>query len=109
MHMSQQLFEEIKEIEAQAEQVLSESERKSAEILKKANEDALRISAEKEAELKGVREKKLKEVLEKAEQSKINEFSRNKKSLSRTRSLADKRKERAVKLVMEELSKFVGE
>lgn len=107
--MSQQLFQEIKNIESEAGKILSESEKRSTEILKKAHADAIKLSTDKELELKSVRENTLSETLRNTEKSKINKLAKNKEELDKLRSAANKHKDKVVNLVLDELSKIIGE
>ena len=107
-HMSEQLFREIKTIEHQAESLLADSEKQSADILKRANEESLKALAEKENELKEARERAISQAMSEASKLREKILGKNSEELNIMAALAEKRKEKAVQLVLERLSEAIG-
>ena len=107
--MPEQLFKEIRTIEAEAAEIISDSEKKSAEILKKANEEAFKILANKEAELKTLKTKTMDKTLKESMKLRRKKLAKHKAELDALRAAANKRKDKATNLILQSLSKIVGE
>jgi len=107
--MTEQLFKEIRSIEHKAGELISDSEKQSAKILKEANSKALLILSEKESELKKVREKTLKTTIDEASKLKEKKLSKSKEMLDELRVVANRKKDKSTDLILDSISKLIGE
>jgi len=107
--MSEQLFKEIHSIEEEAEKLISQSEKQSADILKKANTEAFQILSDKDYELKELRDKTIRKTLEETSEAKEAKLKKTHADLKNLRHEATKNKEKAVNLVINKLSELIGE
>ena len=107
--MTEQLFKEIRLIEQEAEKIISDSERQSAQILRGANRQALRLLSEKESELKQLREKTISTALHEASMLREKKISESKGLLEELRATATKKKEKSLKLILKRVSELIGE
>ena len=107
--MSEQLFKEIRSIEDKAVYILSDAEKRSAEILKKANEQAFKLLAEKEAAYKDSGIKASDAALNDALRLKKKKLEKSKEELGEIRKIGNRRKDKAVHLILDRLTALVGE
>ncbi len=107
--MHNKLFEEIREVEAEARRILSDSEKQSAEILSKANNQALQALSRKEAELKELRANTINAASMQAAKERNETLEQGRKKLEELRKAANRKKEKALSLILGRLSKSIGE
>ena len=107
--MPNELFEEIREVEAEARGILSDSEKQSAEILKEAKKQALQATSQKEAELKELRANTLNAAALQASKEGNETVEKSRKNLEALRNAANRKKEKALSLVLERLLESIGE
>ena len=107
--MSEQLFKEIRSIEDKAVYILSDSETRSAEILKKANEQAFKSLAEREAAYKESGTKALDAALKDALRLKKKKLEKSKEELAEVRKMGNRRKDKAIDLILDRLTALIGE
>jgi len=107
--MPEQLFREIRSIEQEAEKIISDSEKQSAVIIKKANEQAVKILSEKDLELKELRAETIKATLSEASKLKERKLEKSRTDLNELRALANKRKDKAANLILGRLPELIGE
>ncbi len=107
--MSKQLFEEIRSVEIDAEKILSDSEKQSAEIISNANKQSIKLLSEKETELKELRANTINAAATQAAKERGESIEQSKKCIEELRKIANKRKEKALSLVIEKLSESIGE
>ncbi len=107
--MHSELLEEIREVEAEARGILSDSGKQSAEILKKAKAQAVQSIFQKEAELRELRANTANAAAIQAAKEGNDAIEKSKDSLEALRKAANRKKEKALSLVLDRLSKSIGE
>ncbi len=107
--MHEKLFEEIREVEAEARGILSDSEKQSAELLRKANTQAAQAISQKEAELRELKANTVSAAALQAAKERNETVEKSRKNLEGLGKAANKMKEKALSLVLERLSKSIGE
>lgn len=107
--MSEQLFREIRSIEQQAENILSDSEKQGADIVKKARAEAAKLLSKRESDLKEIRNVCIKDAVNEAAKLKEKKLEKSEKALNELRVSASKRKDEAANLILKRLSELIGE
>ncbi len=107
--MHSELFEEIREVEAEARRILSDSEKQSAEILKKAKTQSAQFISQKEAELRELRANTTNAAALQAAKEGNDAIEKSRDSLEALRKAASRKKEKALSIVLDRLSESIGE
>ena len=107
--MTEHIFKEIRSIEQEAASITSDAERQAEEILKKAREDALNLRSEKDSELIARRESELKKAAQAAARLKQKKKEKTAADIKGLKATADRKRNKAANLVLDRLSKNIGE
>ncbi|MBI2664707.1 hypothetical protein HYX10_05210 [Candidatus Woesearchaeota archaeon] len=107
--MPTQLFQEIRRIEDEAARLISDADKQSAEIVREAHGKAIALLSEKEPQLKQMRDARIREALEETAKQRQKKLLANNKALEELESRADRNRNKAVKLVLDQLAKLIGE
>ena len=107
--MTEHIFKEIRSIEQEAASITSDAEKKAEEILKKANEESIKLRSEKDSELIARRESELKKASQAAARLKQKKIEKAAADIKGLKVTADRKKNEAVSLVLDRLSKRIGE
>lgn len=107
--MQSELFKEIREVEAESKRILSESEKQSAEILKKAKMQALQALSRKEAELRELHANTINAAALQAAKEGSEAVEKSRRGIEAMGKAANRKKEKALSLVLGRLSKSIGE
>ena len=107
--MSEQLFQEIRSIEQQAENILSDSEKQCVDIIKKARAEAAKLLSKRESDLKEIRDVCIKDAVNEAAKLKEKKLEKSEKALNDVRVSTSKRKDATANLILKRLSELIGE
>ena len=107
--MSEQLFKDIRSIEEEASRLVSDAERHGVELVRRAEEQALRIVSERGLWFASERARALKSAAEDADKLREKKLVLKRAEIGELGVSADKRREQALALVMDGLSKLTGE
>ena len=107
--MTEHIFKEIRSIEQEAASITSDAEKKAEEILKKANEESIKLRSEKDSELTARRESELKKASQAAARLKQKKIEKAAADVKGLKVMADRKRNEAVSLVLDRFSKRIGE
>lgn len=109
MTMAEKLYAEIKQVESEADKILSDSETQSAVIIKEANTESLNILSKGETELKDIRSTILDKARSDAAALKDKQLQKSKTIVSNLEKSANKKREAAKKLILDRFSRLASE
>lgn len=107
--MSEQIFKEIRSIEEEAAKITLHAERQAADVLKKARDRAVQLRSEIESEFTARRETELKKAVKEAAGLKQKRIDKAAAAIKELKAAAERKRNKAVNLVLDGLSQRIGE
>lgn len=107
--MSDQLLKGIRSIEEEASRLVADAERHGAEVVRDAEAQSLKLVAGKDLWFASERARSLKSAAEDAVKLREKRLSQKDAEVGELKVSADKRREQALALVMNGLSKLIGD
>ena len=102
-----EIFNEIKELEIEAEKLAENAEKEQEQLIKKAKKDAAILLTKKEEELKKLKEEKIKDFQSKADSLKNENISKGKKELKELEKKSAGNSGKAVTFILEKFDKEI--